>query len=141
MNAKLVVKRVDASNEGMAHCIHWLQSSCLPHDEPRSLKGDVWWIAYKDGLPVGFAALRLLDKHTAYLSRAGVLPAARGCGIQKRMIRSRIRFAREQGCTSVITDTADNPPSANSLISAGFKMYNPEYRWALPNSNYWMKTL
>jgi GNAT superfamily N-acetyltransferase len=138
---RVVVKKVDASKEAISHCILWLQTTCLPHDEPRALKGDEWWIAYQDGLPVAFAAMRMINKTDAYLSRAGVLPAARGHGIQKRLIRARVQYAKKQGVTTVLTDTTDNPASANSLISQGFRMHNPQYRWATPSANYWIKTI
>lgn len=143
--SRIIVKRVDATKEAVVHCLMWLQRVVLPHDEPREIKGDEWWIAYQDDNPVGFASLRILPTDdgavVGYLSRAGVLPKARGQGIQHRMIRARLKFAKEAGASAVITDTADNPASANSLIAAGFRMYHPSQRWALPNSTYWLKKL
>jgi len=145
MSGRVVVKRVDASKESIEHCLLWMQTTVLPYDEPRAVTGDVWWIAYQDGNPVAFAALRVLppgdDTSPCYLSRAGVLPNARGQGLQKKLIRARVQYAKKRGAPIVITDTADNPHSANSLIAEGFRMYNPSQRWALPNSNYWYKNL
>ncbi len=142
---RIVIKRVDTDKEAIVHCLLWLQGEVLPHDEPRPIAGDDWWIAYKDGLPVGFASMKAIpvgDGETgAYLSRSGVLSKARGRGIQKRLIRARVHYAKKQGLTFIVTDTTDNPASANSLIAEGFKMYHPERRWAFPTSNYWFKKL
>jgi hypothetical protein len=40
-----------------------------------------------------------------------------------------------------ITDTTDNVVSANSLISEGFKMFDPTEPWAHSTSLYWRKPL
>ena len=53
------------------------------------------------------------------LCRSGVIKSFRGKGIQKKLIRSRERFSRTLGWKWLITDTTDNPPSSNSLISCG----------------------
>lgn len=140
MNKPVHIKRVDASKEDIKHCLLWMQKAVLPHDDVRQLKTDVWWIAYQDGNPVGFASLRLVSGgDIGYLSRAGVLPVARGQGIQRKLIRARVQHARRAGASCVVTDTTDNPPSSNSLISEGFRMYSPAYAWANPSSCYWIK--
>lgn len=142
---KIVVKKVDTDKEAIVHCLLWLQGEVLPYDEPRAIADDDWWIAYKDGLPVGFASMGAIStgggQTGAYLSRCGVLTKARGRGIQRRLIRARVRYAKKQGLTFIVTDTTDNPASANSLIAEGFNMYHPERRWAMPTSNYWFKIL
>jgi hypothetical protein len=48
-----------------------------------------------------------------------------------------VRKARELGWNWVITDTTDNPASANSLINAGFKIYTPSSPWSYKHSIYW----
>jgi len=138
------VRRVDATDPQVATRIMQLQREALPTDEPRPLEGDLWWLACIDGRSVGFGAMRILRSTTgpeAYLSRAGVIRAARGRGIQKQLIRARLRHARRLGVTVAITDTADNPASANSLIAEGFRMYTPQRPWALPRSVYWSRDI
>ncbi len=120
-----------------------LQRACFPVDQPYDTARGWWWVAETlDDVPVAFAGLSetYADPRMGYLCRAGVIPVARGAGLQKRMIRVRMRYARALGMREVVTDTAQgNHASANSLIACGFKMYEPATRWALPGSLYWRK--
>jgi len=34
-----------------------------------------------------------------------------------------------------------NIASANNFIRAGYRMYQPQYPWAFPNTLYWRKTI
>jgi len=72
-----------------------------------------------------------------YLIRCGVVPDMRGQGLQKKFIRVRIRQAKALKMNWVITSTYDNPASANSLISCGFKMFNPTKPWMTKHTSYW----
>jgi GNAT superfamily N-acetyltransferase len=76
-----------------------------------------------------------------YLCRAGVLPAHRGQGLQKRLIRARIQVAKEKGMNWLVTDTNDNPASGNSLIACGFKLFEPTVPWAANGAIYWRMKL
>jgi GNAT superfamily N-acetyltransferase len=78
---------------------------------------------------------------TGYLCRAGVLESHRGRGLQKRLIRVRERKARKLGWTHVVTDTYENPASANSLIKCGFRSYLPRNPWGAKGVAYWIKRL
>jgi GNAT superfamily N-acetyltransferase len=125
--------------------LDYLQLACLPGDDPCGYKPrDLWWIAFDAGTPVAFAGVRPTAYNPSiwYLFRAGVIPSARGNGLQKRLIRVRLAGAARLGADMVVTDTrASNCASANSLIAAGFRTYNPASRWALPDSVYWRKKL
>ena len=116
----------------------WLQLTCLPHDEPMDANAGLWWIAKDGDKLAGFAGMipsvRWMD--TIYLCRAGVVPAFRGKGLQKRLIRARIGKAKKLGYKWVITDTTDNPASSNSLIAYGFRLFEPTKPWGFPNSLY-----
>lgn len=116
-----------------------LQAECLPGDLPYSVDTGWWWIAKNDGFPVAFAGMVPSKQwsDTVYLCRAGVMPSAQGHGLQKRLIAARIRYARKLGYRWAITDTTDNPASANSLISAGFKMFKPSKPWGFDHTSYW----
>tara|TARA_R100001510_G_C7637284_1_gene195241 strand:+ start:580 stop:1017 length:438 start_codon:yes stop_codon:yes gene_type:complete len=126
-----------------------MQNICLPEDEPieptECTKEDKnwWWIGTEGYKPVCFANLKQsfqwLD--TVYLARSGVLPKWRGQGLQKKMITIREKFAKKLGYNWVITDTTDNLPSSNSLISKGYKMFYPSNPWGNSNSLYWRKKL
>jgi predicted acetyltransferase len=78
---------------------------------------------------------------TAYLKRAGVLPWHRGAGLQKRFLRVRERKAKHLGFSSIVTDTTDNPASANSLIACGYRIYRPASPWGWNHTIYWKKDL
>ena len=49
-------------------------------------------------------------------------------------------FARTANGATV-TDTTDNISSANNLIRAGYRLFEPPWRWAFQNSLYWTKVL
>lgn len=107
---------------------------------------EVWIAKARSGKVVGYASLQMVDRGTSgFLTKAGVLPEARGNGLQKRLIRVRERRARELGAKTTITYTADwNVASMNSLISCGYKTYRPAYDWGLPFADggiYWKKKL
>lgn len=120
-----------------------LQLEILPTDVPASTDKGWWWVALQGGLPVGFAGLTRSQRwsDTGYLCRAGVVYTARGKGLQKRLIRVREAKARQLGWNWLITDTTDNPASANSLIACGFKMFIPSKPWGNPTACYWRKDL
>lgn len=100
------------------------------------LHGATWWVAYDDAGPCAFGGVRRIGSR-AYLRRAGVLPRARGMGIQLRLIRVRVRYARSLGCSEVVTYTMPgNAASMRSLIRAGF-MPTRDYRYVGSDVVYW----
>jgi GNAT superfamily N-acetyltransferase len=121
-----------------------LQKECLPGDTVYAPTNGYWHLAFgPDMVPVGFSGLvpsqRWCD--CMYLCRAGVLPAHRGQGLQKRLIRARVQVAKEQGMNWLVTDTNDNPASGNSLIACGFKLFEPTVPWAAKGAIYWRMKL
>lgn len=42
---------------------------------------------------------------------------------------------------SIVSDTTDNPVSANNFIKAGYRLYEPDVPWAWSNTLYWRKWL
>jgi GNAT superfamily N-acetyltransferase len=135
-----MIKKVDIRNPSHCTVITFLQKKILPADTVYKPDHGHWWIAYtEEGKPVGFAGLVRSSRWTdsGYLCRAGVLDGYTGHGLQRRLISVRIRKAKELGWNWVITDTTDNPASANSLINAGFKMYTPRSPWGMSKAVYW----
>jgi len=137
-----MIRRVDPGRETVRHLLNTLDEACFPGDTLCPKMG-WWWVAYTNLDPVAFAGLRPLAKepHAGYFCRAGVLKHARGKGLQKKLIRVRIAYARRQGLKTLITDTTDNIVSANNLIACGFKLYEPSNSWAFDHSLYWRKDL
>ena len=138
-----MIKRVDIRKESVQLKLSVLQKKCLPFDIPYDTNFGSWWIATKDGVDIGFAGLVRTVSWTdcGYLCRAGVIPDARGQGLQKKLIRVRLRQAKALGWKWVITDTTDNPASANSLIATGFKLFQPTKPWGFKNTLYWRRKL
>jgi GNAT superfamily N-acetyltransferase len=138
-----MLKRVDIRKESVQLRLAELQRICLPYDQPLDTNFGSWWIASQDGRDIGSAGLvrsvSWID--CGYLCRAGVVPTHRGQGLQKKFIRVRIRQAKALGWKWLISDTTENPASANSLISCGFKMFEPSKPWGFKNSLYWRKKL
>ena len=132
---------VNSSQPEVINLLVWLQKTCLPADSVYKItdKG-YWYVAYtSSNEAVGFAGVvpsaRWSD--TVYLCRSGVVLAHRGRGLQKRLIKARIRKAKTLGMNWVITDTNHNPASANSLIATGFKMFEPSKPWGFKTALYW----
>lgn len=141
---KIIIKSVDTRNQGICSVLLYLQKKCLPSDEPYDVSKGHWWIAYtEDGRPVAFAGITRSTPwyNCGYLCRAGVIDEFTGHGLQKRLIAVREKKAKALGWEWIITDTTDNPASANSLINAGFKIYSPSVKWAYKHSIYWRKRI
>lgn len=141
---KYKLSRLETIDEKTCAVIERLHNLCLPDDEVLSPReGGYWWIAkYQDEI-VGFCAFRPSTRwiDTGYLWRSGVVRAHRGRGLQKRMIKVREQFARKIGMVFMITDTNDNPTSANNLIKCGYTMYTPSWPYAAETTCYWRKRL
>lgn len=106
------------------------------------LEDHVWWLAYVDGRVAGYAGLRVCKTEGGYgfLARAGVLREHRGQGLQRRLIRVRDREARRLGLRRSITYTSQrNYASANNLISCGYRLYDPQYRFGVKDAMYFIK--
>jgi GNAT superfamily N-acetyltransferase len=137
---KYRVVLVDIRQPKVVRLLTSLQKACLPYDKIYPITQGYWYVAFSEtGEAVGFGGIvpssRWFD--TMYLCRAGVTPAHQGQGIQKRLIRQRIKVAKRLGMNWVITDTNENPASANSLIATGFKMFEPSKPWGFKTALYW----
>ena len=141
---KFTIKKVDTRVPSVQTTLSFLQKKILPQDTPYPTDRGHWWIAYAQcGKPVAFAGIVRSIKwtDTGYLCRAGVMEGFTGNGLQLRLIKARLRKARDLGWAWCITDTTDNPASANSLINAGFKLYTPANPWGFPRALYWKRKI
>lgn len=131
-----------------------LDRICFPDDDRIDPSVGTWWVAYHDGDPIGFAGAKLLvtpitnvrgvDMGGAvFLSRCGIIPIYQGLGLQRRLIRVRLSWARRKRCKRAITYTAyKNVSSARNLQKEGFLLYLPESDWSgMQRALYWMKEL
>ena len=111
----------------------------------RGMPGDLWvgdhhtfWIAYDGETPVGFCSAVYIERDkTAFLSSAVVFAAARGTGLQRRMVRVRRAWAARQGAAHIVTYVVeDNYASLVNLLRCGFRFYTPSEPWAGKRSIY-----
>jgi GNAT superfamily N-acetyltransferase len=138
------IRKVDIRKTENTEKLYALQKYCLPYDKPFDTQNGYWWIAHNPyGIEVGFAGLvsSIRWSDCGYLCRAGVIPAARGQGLQKKLIKVRIRQAKALGWNWLVTDTYNNPASSNSLISCGFKLFEPTNPWGAKGTLYWRRKL
>jgi ribosomal protein S18 acetylase RimI-like enzyme len=76
---------------------------------------------------VGYAVLKA-DGQRAVLDRVGIMPNARGNGLQSRLIAVREQKAAAMGYKVIYTyTTPNNPYSMNNLIWSGYVTYNPDH--------------
>lgn len=70
---------------------------------------------------LAYAGLRV-EKGVAHFTRAGVMPDARGQGLQKLLIKARLAWCKRRGIKTVKTYTSfDNTASIASLKACGFR--------------------
>jgi GNAT superfamily N-acetyltransferase len=88
-----------------------------------------WWVEVdKKGLIIAYCG-SIYSEGICILNRAWVKKQYRGKGFHKKMIQIRLRAAKKT-CTVAITYTIyTNFASANNLISQGFKLYEPVYKY------------
>lgn len=135
------ITKVDGAFE--AETIHAIHRVCFPGCTPYEVDGSHWWLVRTpNGTPIAMAGLACSSREGgAYLCRSAVLPAHRGRGLQTRLIKVRERLARNMDLNFLISDTIDNPVSANHLIGCGFRLYDPLTPWGNAGSLYWRKEL
>ena len=102
-----------------------------------------WWLAYHGDDAVAFAGVvpSTHARNGGYFSRVGVLQRHWGRGLQCRLMRAIEARGRRVGWDSIVSDTTDNPVSANNFIRAGYRLFQPSAPWAWPHSLYWRKWL
>jgi len=111
-----------------------IYKDCFPGETSIELKDqrNQWWLLRVRGEEVGFCAARpaSLSPRVCFFSLAGVLPKYRGYRLQVDLIRIRLKWARRNGFSRVITYTStDNIPSARNLIRCGFTLFEPNFDW------------
>lgn len=90
-----------------------------------------YWVVRDDQREaVGFcSAILRPTSNVVFLSLAAVAPEARGHGLQKRMIRARVRWAKRAGACGAVTYVAKrNYASMCNLLKCGFRFYNEAVR-------------
>lgn len=138
------IRNVDAFDDDVAdalsdlHQLTFLDSAVMPKFE-----SGAWWLVYRGDDTVGFAGVvpSTHVKNGGYFSRVGVLQRHWGHGLQRRLMRVVEARGRRIGWDSIVSDTTDNPVSANNFIKAGYRLFEPEAPWAWAHTLYWRKWL
>ncbi|WP_405548218.1 GNAT family N-acetyltransferase [Variovorax paradoxus] len=135
--------RVLRASARHAETLRALHTLTFPHDDHEDYTSGYWWIVWDGDAPVAFAGMRcsVTAPATAYLSRCGVLKSHRGLRLQPALLRRRLTLAKREGFQAAISTTYLNTPSANNLIRAGFRLYDPEAPWGALGTCYWRREL
>lgn len=117
-----------------------IDARTFPDDKPVDvLDTNIQWWKYGELAYCGIR--RTNEPGLAFMVRSGVVPEARGQGLQKRMILKRLAWANREGFTEVCSYTVtDNAPSMRNLVRCGFEPYDPPERWA-GEVVYWSKQI
>jgi GNAT superfamily N-acetyltransferase len=87
-----------------------------------STAGAVRYLAWRDGVPVGGAALRAAGDRIAQFVGAATLPAHRRRGVQTALLAARLADARAAGCDLAVVTTRPGSPSQHNVQRAGFQL-------------------
>jgi GNAT superfamily N-acetyltransferase len=94
-----------------------------------------YWVATDNKGTVGFCSIREVTEGNWFLSRAAVAKRVAGRGLQRRMIKLRVKFAIERGANRVYTYTIlKGYESMVNLLRCNFRFY--ESSWQGPNVHY-----
>jgi hypothetical protein len=100
-----------------------------------------WWVILNDSNKVIAYCGSIYSEGICIYIRAWVRKDNRGKGLQKKLINIRYKAALKNSHTVITYTTKDNYPSANNLISQGFKLYFPEYAYGGKEMLYWIKNI
>lgn len=102
-----------------------------------------YFLVFSQATPVAFGGYgpSTIERGAAYFWRVGVIPSQRGRGLQARIMEASEEHARQAGFARIVSDTTDNPPSANNFVRRGWLTYTPKKPWSFASAIYWFKTL
>src|SRR5262249_7442104 len=124
------IRRIEGDDEEYSELLRSLHDEIFGSTAPQIDPERGWWWIASDGRELaGFCGLTptyAQPSDVGYLKRAGVRLPHRGQGLQRRFVRVREAQARRVGLRTLVSDTTENPPSANNLIACGYRMYAPD---------------
>lgn len=132
------IRRVDvAAHRAVLSALHTLT---FPADEEPAWRSDgAAWLIYDGEDPVAFLYAEPCADGSWYFSRVGVMPAARGLGLQSTLMQRLETWARGAGVPTLVSTTYENPPSANSFVRRRWRTYAPAHPWGVPGTVYWRR--
>lgn len=99
-----------------------------------------WWVMLDQREIVAYCG-SIYSRGICIYNRAWVKKDYRGRGIQRKMIKARLKAASYNCHIAITYTTLDNFPSANNLIECGFRLYIPEYMYGGKDKLYFQKLL
>lgn len=118
------------------------QSEFFPEDPIDDIQDHSWFLAKIGTQVVGWSGYKIKSEEEVEIYRTGVLPAFQNQGIKRKMVRAMERHAKGRGYLIMKSYCdIDNVTSANSLISSGYKLYNPATPYCDGPWIYWKKRL
>jgi ribosomal protein S18 acetylase RimI-like enzyme len=115
----------------------WLHGQTMSADEVPNwdVLGRAWVALSDTGTLAGFLYCEP-QPGCWYFSRVGVLPAFRGQGLQRKLMR---RMQRSLKTETIISTTYQNPSSANNFVREQWMTYCPRSPWGASDTIYWYK--
>ena len=101
-----------------------------PGPAPSTADITVFYVAYRDGEPVGCAGIRQLDGQHGEIKRMFVAPRSRGTGVSTALLGALENFARTAGWERLVLETGDAQPDA-------VRFYEREGYTRIPNFGYY----
>lgn len=99
--------------------------------------GGAFWVALIDGAIVGTAGVFPVAPVTYELRKMYLLPAARGCGVGRRLLDEAIAWVRAVGGTMIVLDTVEAMTRAIAFYEAnGFVRDDTQRRGARCSRGY-----
>lgn len=101
---------------------------CFPGDKPYFFTWDknVSWVSIEGEELQGYLSAHPLRHGVWFFSRVGVVPAARGLGLQRKLMAVMERHGRREGWREIVTYTVGrNGFSTANILAAGFRTYEP----------------
>lgn len=134
-------KKIIIRKSSRIDIIHRLDREVFPDDTYSELLDVLWFIAWCDGEPAGFAGVKPTGGGKAFLIRCGVREEFRGLGLQSKFLKVREKAARQNGIEMLYTYTlTSNHHSSNNLIKNGYLLYDGKYMDS-DEVLYWKKEL
>lgn len=137
------IRPVDATDSDVNDEVLEMHLACDFCDPPDFADCHLWFV-YLGDVPVGFVSMTDSPHHKGfmYLNRIGVMRKHRGSRLALRLIRTCERWCRKHGKKGIVSDSSNNPPSATTFMRAGYKNFDPRFRWPTDrDSIYWRKRL
>jgi N-acetylglutamate synthase-like GNAT family acetyltransferase len=106
--------------------VHEMVSLLFPNSQMRTLPGDVYLVAEKNGILVGFCHYRIREKeNTAYISGLGVLAHYREHGVGSQLMAEALYRIDKKGVQTTILKVRALNHAAKLYLNFGFF----ERRW------------